>query len=231
MIRRHRAATGATVAVFLILACRDAPTAPVVAVDAAPSLAVDKDPTGELKPAQIISAYTEIAFFDGYGGQPLAEFRVGMEYTGNRASMSTSYSITGDGVAMKDEIRNQQDAFYNPSPYKRWDEIYYVPTSRNCGLLIEAQTQHQAWLVVWLRWLPNWESTKATRTTLGTPLQLDPCDPDAPPSGGSSSGGGGGSGGWITVETCHYWAHFVGGVLVSTELRYCEFDAIPIADE
>jgi hypothetical protein len=65
---------------------------------------------------------------------------------------------------------------------------------------------------------------------LGKQLQLDECEPEVP-SSGDSGGGDGGGGGSIMVETCYYWANYVNGVLVSTELRYCVIGSIPIAEE
>ena len=233
MIRQRVAATGAALAVFLILACRDAPTAPIAPVDSATVFSSEKEGLDALPgPARILSAYTEIGFYDGRrGGEPMAEFRVGMSYIANRASMVTAYSITGEGTSLSDRISNQQDSFYNPFLEKNWDEIYYVPTNRNCGLLIEANTQHGAWWLVWLRLIPNSESTRTYKFTLGTPLQIEPCEPEAPADDATPNDGGGTEGGWITIETCYYWAHYVNGALVSIELRYCTYDTIPIADE
>jgi len=232
MIRQRHIAAGAALAALLIVACRDAPVAPEI--DPAPSLSLAPDTAVELPgPAEILSAWTEISHYDGsHGGQPLAEFKVGMEYYGNRASMSTSYSITGEGYSpLKDKIINTQDTYYIPWLRKRFEQIYGVPTNRNCGLLIEAQTQHQAWWFVFVRGLVNYESTKAIVITQGTPLQIEPCEPEAPSDGSGGGDGDGGSSGWVTIETCHYWAHYVNGVLVGIELRYCEYDTIPIADE
>lgn len=234
MIRQSRAATGAALAAFLILACRDAPVAPDVSADVAPSLSLAPDTIAELPgPAEIISAWTDIHFYDGrHGGEPLAEFKVGMEYFGNRALMTTSYSITGEGYSpVRDRIVNTQDTYYIPWLRKRFEQIYGIPTNKNCGLLIEARTEHQAWWFVFFRGLVNPESSRVFRHTLGTPLQIEPCEPEAPPMGGGGEGEGGSGGGWVTVETCHYWAHYVNRVLVSIELRYCEYDTIPIADE
>ena len=233
MICQRHAAAGAALAAFLILACRDAPVAPESPVDAAPALSLAPDTVVEPPgPAEILSAWTEIHFYDGsHGGEPLAEFKVGMEYFGNRALMSTSYSITGEGYSpLRDKIVNNQDTFYVPWLRKRFEQIYGVPTNKNCGLLIEAQTQHQAWWFFYVRGFVNHETTKAIVHTLGTPLQIEPCEPEPTPGGGGGGEGGSG-GGWITIETCHYWAHYVNRVLVSIELRYCEYDTIPIADE
>lgn len=231
MIRQRHAATGAALAAFLIVACRDAPVAPAWSEDGALALSVATDTVNELPgPAEILSAWTDISFYDGrHGGEPLAEFKVGMEYYGNRAEMSTSYSITGEGYSpLRDKIVNQQDTFYVPWLRKRFEQIYGIPTNKNCGLLIEARTEHRAWWFVYLRGLVDHESTRAIVNTLGTPLHIEPCDPETPSGGG---GEGGSHDGYITIETCYYWAHYVNGVLVSIELRYCEYDIIPVADE
>lgn len=158
MICPTRAATGAALAAFLILGCRDAPVAPILPVDSAPSLSLAPDSATELPgPASILSAWTEISFYDGrYGGEPLAEFKVGMEYYGNRATMSTAYSITGEGYStLRDKIENKQDSFYVPWLRKRFEQIYGIPTNKNCGLLIEARTEHAAWWFFYVRGLVN----------------------------------------------------------------------------
>jgi hypothetical protein len=179
-------------------------------------------------PAEIYSAYTEISFYDGsHGGSPAAEFRVGMEYLGNRALMSLSYDIKGDNLSVSDKIINQEDSFYDLHMRKSWDELYTVPVERNCGLRITARTQHQAWWFLWLRVLPNWESTKDIDYSTAS-LEREACQPKEPDNDG---GGGGSHGGWITIETCHYWAHYMNGALVAIELRYCTYDTIPVADE
>lgn len=235
MIRPHYA-IGLACVVVLAIGCRDAPTAPPTAASLSASMS---DTVDELPPeARILSAYTEVGFYDGgHGGEAVAEFKVGMEYIGNKATMSTRYTITGEGLNLSDRINNAQDAFYDLRPIKKFDEIYYVPPNRTCGIVIDAQTQHQAWWWVYFRWVPQWESPRATRNTFAPPYHVEACreEQEGLPEeegGGDGSGDGGGSGAlWITIETCHYWAHYVGGVLVSTELRYCEFDTIPVADQ
>jgi hypothetical protein len=62
------------------------------------------------------------------------------------------------------------------------------------------------------------------------PVYAPQCEPE-PPADDGNNGGGGATGGWVTMETCHYWAHYVNGVLVDIELRYCTYDQIPIAEE
>ena len=152
-----------------------------------------------------------------------------MTYIGNRASMSTNYSISG-AFAENRTIVNYQDAFYNPLPEKRWTEWYYVPTGGfKCSLDMSASTQHTAWWHYWVRWAPDSESTRDYVFSQGK-HQLAPCDHQPHPD--STNGGDGGSyRGTITIETCYYWAHYVNGVLVNIELRYCTYDHVPVADE
>lgn len=223
--------TGAALVSLVLQACRDAPVAPDDVTGVLPSASIAADTVDELPgPAEILSAWTDITFYDGSrGGQPVAEFRVGMEYYGNRALMTTSYSITGEGVSITDRIVNPQDAYYMPWLTKRFEEIYTIPTNKNCGLFLEASTQHDAWWFVFIRGLVNYESRRDIKFTTGSPLHTDPCEPQPPPDGGG--GGGGWSGGWITIETCYYWAHYFNGVLVGIELRYCEYDIVPVADQ
>jgi hypothetical protein len=225
----RRTALGAALAGALLIACRDAPTAPATASDATAVPSFSGDSGDAAKLAKIISAYTRVDFYDGsHGGEPVMEIQTGMVYWGNRATMSTNYSIVGAETSKHDRIVNQQDAFYNPILDKHFDETYFVPTGATCGLSLSADTQHQAWWYFWVRWFPNSETTRDIAFTQDGPLQLEPCEPPPPasPGGGGTSGGG-----YITIETCHYWAYYVNGVLVNIELRYCDYDTIPIADE
>lgn len=231
MIRLTSAAAAVAAAASLAIACRDAPPTAVEPAEA-PALALG-DSSSLPGPAQIRSAYTEIKFYDGRnGGEPLVEFHVGMEYYGNRASMATHYTITGEGVSLADVITNFQDSFYLPLLRKDWHEIYYVPPGRNCGIRATAYTNHYAWWLVWLRLIPSWESSRVFRYTSAQPLEVDPCPPESPAGPAPGAGGGGGSHSyWVVIETCYYWAHYVDDVLVSIELRYCESESIPIAEE
>ena len=230
MIKLRSCITGAALVSLVLQACRDAPVAPEVeSVTPSPSIAADTV-DGLPGPAEILSAWTDISFYDGSrGGVPVAEFRVGMDYYGNRAVMATSYSITGEGVSIADRIVNPRDTYYTPWLPKRFEEIYAIPTNKNCGLFLEAHTQHEAWWFVFIRGLVNYESPRAIRFTTGTPLHTDPCEPQPPPGGGGNDGESGGY--WIIIETCYYWAHYVNGVLVNIELRYCEYDQVPVADQ
>lgn len=230
MIGIRFSATGAALAALGLIACRDAPTVPVAPPDSVFTASLSIDTVNELPgPAQILRAYTEVGFYDGsHGGEPSMSIVAHMTYIANRATMSTDYSIRG---AFNEErnIFNQQDSFYNPFLEKAWTEWYYVPTGGiKCDLSMSASTQHFAWWYFWVRWAPNSESTRAFRASRGN-HEVPPCDP-APPDT-TNSGGGGSSGGWITIETCHYWAHYVNGVLVDIELRYCTYDQVPVADE
>ena len=231
MIKLRSLITGAALVSLVLQACRDAPAALDDVTGVAPSASIAADTVDELPvPAEILTAWTDISFYDGSrGGQPVAEIRAGMTYYGNRAQMATSYSITGEDYSLSDKIVNYQDSYYIPWLEKRFEQMYTIPTNRNCGLLISARTQHEAWWFVFIRGLVDHESTRAIKFTLGTPLQIEPCEPVPPPDG---SGEGGDSGGrWITIETCYYWAHYVNNVLVDIELRYCEYDQIPVADQ
>lgn len=231
MIRLLLTARGIALAGILVAACRDAPTTvptpgPLSSISGEELDLVDEVPG----PARITYAYTQVGFYDGsLGGEPVAEIGAGMRYIGNHATMATSYRITGEGINATDKIPNEQKTIYVPWLEKRWDENYQIPTNRNCGLLIEADTQHMARWSVSVRGFPEWESNRDTRFTLATPLQVQPCEPEPPPDGGG--GNGGWSGGWITIETCYYWAHYFNGVLVDIELRYCEYDTVPVADQ
>ena len=231
MIRLRISATGAALAVLLLIACRDAPTVPVAPPDtaSAPSFDIDSlnEPPG---PAQILEAYTDVDFYDGsHGGEPSMAIMTHTTYIGNRASMSTEYAIRGAFNETRN-IFNTQDSFYNPLFEKRWTEWYYIPTGGfKCSLTMEARTQHVAWWNVWIRWFPNGESTRDIKFSYDD-HKLHECD--HPPHPDSTNGGDGGSyRGTITIETCYYWAHYVNGVLVDIELRYCTYDHVPVADE
>jgi hypothetical protein len=233
MIHAYRAAAGAALAASFLVGCRDAPTAPAV-VQETPSFSATGDSLGEMPgPASIYRAWTKIRFSDGRYGPVGALFLTGMEYKANRATMSTSYSISGE-ESLSDRIFNQQDTYLDLFTVRTWEEEYFVPTTKNCGLTITARTQHDAWWHLWLPSLPlrPWESEHTIWFTSAEPVQVDPCPPaetDPPPGG--SPGGGGSSGGWITIETCYYWAYYVNDVLVAIELRYCVYQNIPIAEE
>jgi hypothetical protein len=229
MIRQRFTAAGVALAGTLFFGCRDAPIAPTPSTESLMNSLAPKDTVDEHPgPADITYAYTDVGFYDGsHGGEAFAEISAGMRYIGNKATMNTSYSITGDGYSKQDKIPNQHDGYYIPWLEKRWDEHYRIPTNRNCGLLIDGSTLHQAWWWLFVRGLPGGDSPRETRVSTATPLQILPCEPDSTNNGG----GGGSGGGWLTVETCHYWAHYVNGALVDIELRYCEYDLIPVADE
>ena len=227
MIDIRLTATGVALAGLLIIGCRDAPTAPMELADSVAVPAFALDSSAELPPAKITYAYTQIGFYDGsHGGEPSAEISVGMRYIGNQASMTTNYSITANGVTRSDKIFNPQNALYDISYEKRFDKVYYIPTGTKCSLRIDADTQHQAWWQLWIRISPDPTSDREIKFTRGDTFTTDPCEPDPPPDGG-----GGGSGGWITIETCYYWAYYVNGVLIDIELRYCEYDTVPVADQ
>lgn len=233
MIQAYRAATGVALAATLLFGCRDAPTAPAV-VPETPSFSATSDSLDEMPGLAVIyRAWTKVRFSDGRFGPAGALIIAGMEYKANRATMNTRYSITGE-ESISSNIFNQQDSYLDLFSVKTWEEEYFVPTTKNCGLRIGAGTQHDVW---WHLWFPStslrpWESTHTIQFSIADPVQTDPCPPPEPePSPEGGAGGGGSSGGWITIETCHYWAHYVNGVLVDIELRYCEYDQIPIADE
>ena len=233
MIRLRISATGAALAIVTLAACRDAPTVPIentqVATDVATDAWISSDSVPEMPgPAEIRYAYTGLSFYDGSrGGEPLLEISVATEYRGNRAEISTAYAITGE-ITRNDRIVNFQNSFYNPFLWKRWDEIYQIPTVVDCGMSADANTQHRAWWDVWFRGIaPNWDSGRVLRFTTATAASKS-CEPKPPPD---EAGGGGGTGGWINIETCYYWAHYVNGVLVDIELRYCTYDQVPVADE
>lgn len=232
MIDIRSTATGAALAGFLLVACRDAPTVPEWPEDSLARPSFSADSAEEIPgPARIISAYTTIDFADGsfMGAQSFAEFSAGMKYIGNRAWMKTNYSITGEGYSKRDNIVNEQNATYDFRLEKNFEQVYVIPTNKSCGLLLQADTQHHAWWQIWARVIPDHLSGRDIKFTEGTPYQIEPCEPEAP------SGGGGGDGstsyGWITIETCHYMAHYYNGLLAFVEFLYCEYDTVPVADE
>ena len=232
MIRLRITATGVALAVLLFTACRDAPTLPLSPADSvlAPSLSVDSVDEAPI-PADIRNAYTLVSFYDGtYAGEPMMEITARMEYIGNKALMITRYAISG-AVNKQNTVTNDHDGFWNPALWKHWSAYYAVPTgSIKCGMHMEADTDHAAWWDIWVRLGPNPRGTKVWKFT-SDEFETPPCDHGPHPDDSTNSGGGGSSGGWITIETCHYWAHYVNGVLVDIELRYCTYDQIPVADE
>ena len=229
MIRVRFPATGAALAVLALIACRDAPKVPLAPDDSLSGPLLSVDSLGEAPaPASIRNEYTRVSFYDGsHGGEASMGILTGMEYIGNRASMSTNYSMRGS-VSRSSRIYNEHDALYDPSLWKRWAEQYYVPTGATCGFDMEAETEHGAWWSVWLRIFPNWTGSRVLKFSRDGPVRAPDCEEEAPPDDNS---GGGGTGGWITIETCYYWAHYVNGVLVDIELRYCRYDQVPVADE
>jgi hypothetical protein len=233
MIQSYRAATGVALAATFLFGCRDAPTAPTIDPET-PSFSATSDSLNEMPgAAAIYRTWTKLRFSDGRFMRAGALIIAGMEYKANRAAMNTRYSITGEET-ISSQIFNQQDSYLDLLSVKTWEEEYFVPTTKNCGLRIGAGTQHDVW---WHLWFPStplrpWESPREIQFSTADPVQTDPCPPPEPePSPEGSPGGGGSYGGWITIETCYYWAHYVNGVLVDIELRYCEYDQIPIADE
>jgi len=211
----------------LALACRDAPTAPAPpAAQPRPSADIAIDTVDEFPPEpRILNPYTQIGYVD-QGGRHLAEYRVGMEYIGNKASMSTEYVITGDGVSMRDKIYNEQDSYYDFHLWKHFDRVYYVEVPRSCGLELGGGTQHQAWWFLYVRIMPDWKSIRAAATSYGTPYHLEPCEEEHQPT--TTTSGGGNGGGYITITTCWYWATIVKGLIVAIEFDYCESSTIPI---
>jgi hypothetical protein len=251
MISQHSArVVGVTLGLCVGVACRDAPTDPrptVAGLQPSASLTLESpgriDSVDQLPPEpRILNPYTHIGYAE-QGGRYLLELRVGMEYIGNKASMTTDYSITGDGVSQHDKIYNEHDGFYtaNLSGWKRFEQVYYIEVPRSCGLEFDAYTHHQAWWWLYLRLMPDWKSTRATAGSKGVPYQLQPCEEEeeeseevegeierrstTTTSGGGGDGGSGG-GGSITIETCWYWATIENGVVVNVELDYCTISTI-----
>jgi hypothetical protein len=145
-----------------------------------------------------------------------------------------TYSIGGDGSLISDKVRDEQNATYSPAATNRFRSVFDFVTSKTCGLDFSARTTHQAQWSVWIPGAPGWASGKDTKGSVAQRLQTDLCpapEEEAPDEGAGNNGGGGTTGGWVTMETCHYWAHYVNGVLVDIELRYCTYDQIPIAEE
>ena len=228
------AGVGALLAVAA--ACRDMPAMPAVldtSAISAMSSTLDTIDEIPINP-EILWATTTTAFNDGrYGGQPTVKVVADMEYIGNRGSHDITYTIRGDGSELTQRVYNEQNQTYSPKSRHRFTHPVYVRTNKNCGLDVDAHTSHQAWWHVWLSWAPNWTSIRATAGSKAQHLQTEFCraPEEEAPDDGDNSGGGGGTGGWVTIETCHYWAHYVNGVLVDIELRYCTYDQIPVADE
>jgi hypothetical protein len=231
--QRSARIVGASLVLF-VGACRDAPTALTLPENTPPSASISLDSTDEFPPQpRIINPYTIIGFAQ-QGGQHVVELRVGMEYIGNKASMTTDYSIVGDQVSQHDRIYNEQDAFYTLSwdVWRRFDQVYYVQTARSCGLEINATTQHQAWWFLYLRLIPDWKSPRATTGSRATPYDLGPCEEEEPePAEGerrqetTTTSAGGGT---ITVESCWYWDHYLNGVYTHTTLDHCDVWVYPV---
>lgn len=224
MIRHRRAQLlGAGASLCLALACRDAPTAPA-AGGPGPSFDVITDTVSSAPPLpEIIWAKTEIAWNDGrYGGGPAARITADMEYIGNRGSHNIHYSVVGDEPDIVGNLYDVQNRAYSPFARHRFTRPVTVATQKNCGLTIDAHSDHQAWWAVWFPVVPSWESTKATRVSTGPTVQSELCL--APEQ--TSSGGGGGS--YLIITTCWYWATIVGGRVTAVELDYCESTVIPI---
>lgn len=228
----HPRAAGAGILLAVALGCRDAPTAPPQASIPAlsPALAGDTSSTMPSVPAEVLWGTTEILFYDSrYGGAPHAVITGDMEYIGNRASMDIKYTIAGDGTDHDNVVHDEQNLFYFPLSPRRFTRKVDVATLKNCGLTINAGTTHRAWWWVWFPVVPPYESSRPATQSVAHTLQTDLCpapEEEPPPDGGS--GGGGGSGGWITIETCYYWAYYENGVLVDIELRYCDYSDIPV---
>jgi hypothetical protein len=236
----------AGVGVCVALACRDAPTTPSAPRRAPPDSVVAPvipgpeiplaenqlaiDTLSDYPPqARILNPYTEIGFYRP-GERNIAEFRSGMEYSGNRASMLLRYAVSGL-ASLQGEVSNETSSYFSLETWRGFHQSYPVEVPSFCGLTLNANTDHRAWWHVLIPKLPEqiFLGAAALAQTRAPAYHLEPCEGEwQPVTTSSGPSGGTNGGGYLTITTCWYWLTIVNGKVVNVEFDHCETTTIPI---